>query len=228
MNPRRAKIKLNKYGFLGVLLVVMVTGITAVGPSLGAHADPAPITVDDIEYTANTGTPATATVTGYTGDGTTPAIIQNTVTIGGTPYTVTTIGDSAFENANVTSVDIPSSVTAIGNDAFNGSDLTSVTILRSVTSLGGCALSGNDLTAVTTPTWNGYTPQPQAATTTGTQGGTNITSASINPTSTPNALAATGTTLNDFTLVGTGAICIGAPIMSGFMLDRSRRKNSRS
>ena len=41
---------------------------------------------------------------------------------------VTSIGNSAFESNNLTSVTIPSSVTSIGDFAFEYSGLTSVTI----------------------------------------------------------------------------------------------------
>ena len=54
------------------------------------------------------------------------------------PYSVTSIGNYAFEDCiGLTSVDIPNSVTSIGNWAFSScSGLTSVTIPNSVTSIG--------------------------------------------------------------------------------------------
>ena len=62
----------------------------------------------------------------------------------------TSIGDSAFDGASLTSVTIPDSVTSIGNDAFlNCTGLTSVTIPDSVTSIGYGAFVGNNLISVT-------------------------------------------------------------------------------
>ncbi|MCB9819929.1 leucine-rich repeat protein [Candidatus Nomurabacteria bacterium] len=64
---------------------------------------------------------------------------------------VTSIGNSAFESNQLTSVTIPDSVTSIGNGAFSYNQLTSVTIPDSVTSIGDSAFSSNQLTSVTIP-----------------------------------------------------------------------------
>ena len=81
-------------------------------------------------------------------------VIPETVKYNGTQYSVTSIGESAFESCtSLTSLIIPNSVTSIGNYAFSGcSGLTSVTIGNSVTSIGKYAFSDcSGLTSVTIP-----------------------------------------------------------------------------
>ena len=80
--------------------------------------------------------------------------IPETVTYNGTTYSVTSIGDSAFEwCSSLTSITIPNSVTSIGGSAFYGcSSLTSVTIPESVTSIESWAFSHcESLTTITIP-----------------------------------------------------------------------------
>ena len=82
------------------------------------------------------------------------AAIPETVTYNGTTYSVTSIGDWAFENcSSLTSVTIPNSVTSIGDADFLWcSSLTSVTIGNSVTSIGYCAfMDCYALTSITIP-----------------------------------------------------------------------------
>ena len=81
-------------------------------------------------------------------------VIPSSVTNNGTIYSVTSIGNDAFENCSgLTSVTIPNSVTSIGEWAFwECSGLTSVTIGNSVTSIGEAAFSWcSSLTSVTIP-----------------------------------------------------------------------------
>ena len=83
---------------------------------------------------------------GYVGhnySGLTVVIIPETVAYNGTTYSVTSIGDYAFDCcSSLTSVTIPESVTSIGEWAFSDcSSLTSITIPNSITSIGEWAFS---------------------------------------------------------------------------------------
>ena len=73
----------------------------------------------------------------YEGDITIPSSIK----VNDTEYSVTSVGNSAFEDCiSLTLITIPNSVTSIGDYAFyNCSGLTSVTIPNSVTSIGSGA-----------------------------------------------------------------------------------------
>ena len=80
--------------------------------------------------------------------------IPEKVTHDGAEYTVTSIGDCAFDGCrSLSSVVIPSSVTSIGGYAFKGcSSLTSVVIPSSVTSIGNRAFYGcSSLASVVIP-----------------------------------------------------------------------------
>ena len=81
-------------------------------------------------------------------------VIPESVNYNNVTYSVTSIGDNAFNGCSyLTSVTIGNSVTSIGDNAFNGcSYLTSVTIGNSVTSIGDNAFKGcSGLTSVTIP-----------------------------------------------------------------------------
>lgn len=83
------------------------------------------------------------------------------------PAGVTSIGENAFAEMNLTSVVIPDSVTSIGVGAFYGTDLESVVIPDSVTHIGGMAFQecaalksvtiGNGLTYIEPQTFYGCT-----------------------------------------------------------------------
>ena len=63
--------------------------------------------------------------------------VPETVTNNGTEYSVTTIGESAFQGSAVTSVYMPESITSIGTSAFSGcQNLESVALPESLTTLG--------------------------------------------------------------------------------------------
>ena len=81
-------------------------------------------------------------------------VIPSSVTNNGTTYSVTSIGNRAFEDcSSLTSVTIPNSVTSIGNSAFwRCSGLTSVTIPNSVTSIDDSVFYWcSGLTSITIP-----------------------------------------------------------------------------
>ena len=88
--------------------------------------------------------------TAYSGSIVIPALVEYE----GVAYSVTTIGEYAFDYCkSLTSIAIPSSVTSIGRYAFSGcTSLTSVTIPSSVTSIeSGTFFGCTGLTSVTIP-----------------------------------------------------------------------------
>ena len=56
---------------------------------------------------------------------------------------ITAIEDHAFENKNLTSVNLPDGLTSIGIQAFRDNSLTSVEIPEGVTDIGDSAFAGN-------------------------------------------------------------------------------------
>ena len=118
--------------------------------------------MDGIYYKYNDGNSGTSVSVTYRGSSyntysdeyTGEVIISESVTFNGKTYSVTSIGDRAFEGCSgLTSATIPNSVTSISFYAFGGcSGLTSVTIPNSVTSIGSSAFNGcSSLTSVTIP-----------------------------------------------------------------------------
>jgi len=80
-------------------------------------------------------------ITGY--QGTDSVItIPSKITDNGVEYTVTSIGDRAFDgNSDIKSVTIPNTVTNIGESAFSYPDLTSLTVPNSVKTIGEYAFA---------------------------------------------------------------------------------------
>ena len=98
--------------------------------------------VSELKYTITDEDKRQAELSGYEGDKPEGTLnIPATVTINGTEYSVTSIGESAFELCvRLQSVTIPESVTSIGFSAFYYcTRLQSVTIPNSVTSIGDYA-----------------------------------------------------------------------------------------
>ena len=73
----------------------------------------------------------------------------------GSSYSLTSIGDSAFESTAITSINIPSTTLTIGNSSFEGTNITSLNIPASVTTIGNNAFNG--CTSLTSLTFNGST-----------------------------------------------------------------------
>ncbi|WP_396591661.1 leucine-rich repeat protein [Allomuricauda sp. R78024] len=105
-------------------------------------------TGNGIGYRITSVNPGKVAVTGRTGSST-----DTDITIPGTVFygqdcAVTSIGNSAFENNDLTDVTLPNSVTSIGNSAFSGNQLTSVIIPEGLTSIKENAFANNLLATV--------------------------------------------------------------------------------
>ena len=109
--------------------------------------------VDGIYYNITSSTNKTVAVTyrgsdysSYSNEYSGAITIPESVTYNGNTYSVTSIGEDAFEFCyGLTSVVIPNSVTSIGDEAFRSCDsLTSVVIPNSVTSIGVTAFYNCD------------------------------------------------------------------------------------
>ena len=104
-----------------------------------------------ITYQVTALAPFEVTAIDYNAAGGTVVDIPETLDYGPNTYTVTEIGDQAFQQKGLTAVTIPGSVTAIGNSAFLSNQLTDVTIPGSVIAIGNSAFLSNQLTDVTIP-----------------------------------------------------------------------------
>ena len=111
-----------------LLLVAMAAGAETISD----------VTIGNLVYSLDTDTKV-ATVTGYdSSNKPTDVVIPNTIEYGGKNYSVTTIGQWAFNSCiSLASIDIPNSVTTIGEFAFAYCfSLASVNIGESVTTIG--------------------------------------------------------------------------------------------
>ena len=96
-------------------------------------------TVDGINYSTLTSSTVQVSKGTYSGSITIPT----SVTYNYVSYSVTSIGDYAFQNCiDLTGIIIPSSVTSIGDSAFDGcTSLTGISIPSSITSIGNQAFN---------------------------------------------------------------------------------------
>ena len=117
------------------------------------------VRIDGIDYILNSKT-KTASVSYYGTDYyyskdhyTGSMVIPSSITYNGTTYSVTSIGENAFNNCNnLTSIAIPDGVTSIGRCAFyRCTKLTSLTLPDSLTTMGDSAFAYNKITSIVIP-----------------------------------------------------------------------------
>ncbi len=111
----------------------------------GVHDENGLITIGNVEYLLRTDDAGntTAMITGCVGDAG-DFVVPATIEIGSKHYSVTAIGDSAFENATIKTIRLTvSNVTSIGKKAFRGSTLVgNVVLTTKVTFVGANAFEG--------------------------------------------------------------------------------------
>lgn len=135
-----------------MLAVVLVSTAFMALAAAPARAAARLLTVGGITYSVDTSAPGSeATAASYEHDAGTDVTIPASITVGGTEYPVTTIGDLAFMNHQLNSVTLPSTLTTIGNVAFGMNQLTEVTLPASLTTIGNSAFAHNVLTTVVVP-----------------------------------------------------------------------------
>lgn len=107
--------------------------------------------VDYITYQINPTPNNEVTVIGYNTGGGTVVNIPATVSSACTDFSVTSIGNNAFNSKNLTSVTIPDSVLNIGEGAFNNNSINNLDLGNGVESIGSFSFRINNLTSVTIP-----------------------------------------------------------------------------
>ena len=121
-----------------ILRSVLIAVLSLVATAATAHS----FEVNGIYYNKNGDGTVSVTFKGsryyeYADEYTGNVMIPSSVTYSGTTYSVTSIGEYAFQDCSgLTSVTIPNSVTSIDDRAFCGCGLTSINIPNSVSSIG--------------------------------------------------------------------------------------------
>lgn len=112
------------------------------------------VKINGLYYNLNS-TSFTAEVTYYTNNSTNSSYVKGSVVIpesvqsGSNTYTVTSIGQGAFQNCDkLTNIEIPNSVTSIGISAFNKSGLQQVKISDFITNIEQYAFANSSLRAI--------------------------------------------------------------------------------
>lgn len=124
----------------------------------GTSGFPADFTIDNITYSVTSLSPNEVEVApqgagnGTPGDFEGDVVIPETVTDNGTTYTVTAIGDRAFEeNGNVTSLSMPNTITEIGVRAFIRTSISSIIFSNTLEKIGELAFFDNQVTQLSLP-----------------------------------------------------------------------------
>jgi uncharacterized repeat protein (TIGR02543 family) len=146
---------------MGFLTAAGMAAVVVLGAAVPASAGAfiGDFEVDYIWYTVTSEDDATVAATDYDEVAATDydevaairVYIPSSVDNSSTTYTVTSIGDSAFQDNSLGYVNLPDSVTSIGVSAFDSNGLWGANIPDSVTSIGDSAFFGNSLTMVTIP-----------------------------------------------------------------------------
>lgn len=109
------------------------------------------VVINDYTFTYDAANPAAGTtITAWAGTAT-DLRLPDGIYVSGVDYALTAIGNSAFYEKGLTSVEITPAVTLIDNFAFEGNSLTSLTMPSSVVTIGAWAFAANLLTTLTIP-----------------------------------------------------------------------------
>ncbi|MDV6377760.1 leucine-rich repeat protein [Sporosarcina sp. GW1-11] len=128
----------------GTTYTFKVVATNAAGDSIDSLVSDTVVPVVKYETTINQD--GTVTITGYNG---TEKDVEIPSQING--MAVSAIGEDAFKEKGLTTVEIPVTVTSIGKNAFSHNQLTTVTIPSNVLKIGAYAFSNNKITDVSLP-----------------------------------------------------------------------------
>jgi len=146
--------RLSRLNFLCIAWLLLVLVVPNFSCASASAASMQTILIDGVKYTING--VGTAYVSGHeytTLDSN--LTIRGSVNIGGSEYSVKSIGENAFADTGIfvsttslASIIIPDSVEQIGQSAFAGSGLTSIDFPKSLTTIGVSAFYGTRLRSV--------------------------------------------------------------------------------